>query len=821
MSNEKQLKNSSIDNDEMKRLMEEKHDAEQFLKIIAPKYMGVYILDRKTDYFKDILGPGYFRRMVKDSCGKYSDALKVYCEEMVVEEDRYKFVSLLNYESLYNDLLQGISHEIVYLKIDGVKVRLLVSSYSDQSADTDMSIWIYINENLDEKNRRLETQKKVIYGLAREYSSVWLVSGKSLTCSLIQHIQDSDSFVEDIEHDVETDFYPDKMYGYANKYVCVESQKEFIEKTNYKTVLKEIKKNEIYKVIYKKYCDGDEKYYQVDFSAVEENEDNIDFVMGFKNVNDIIVEEKIKNEALKMALISAEHANDAKTKFLNNISHDIRTPMNAIIGFTALARRDIKNEEKVKDYLKKITTSSDHLLSLINDVLDMSRIESGKMKIEEKEVHLPSVFHDLRTIMQPDITSRGIDLFFDTLGVVNEDVICDRLRLNQIMINLLNNAMKFTNPGGMVSVRLVQKPNASKGFASYEIHVKDNGIGMSEEFQKHVFDAFAREETATVSGIQGSGLGMAITKNIVNLMNGKISVNSKVGVGTEFIVSLQFRLSSNPVVYEKIEELQNVRSLVVDDDMNSCCSLCEMLSEIGLRTDWTTSGKEAVVRTQFAINRGDSYGVFIVDWSMLDINGIETVRRIRKVIGNETPIIIMTAYDYSDIEEEAKVAGVTSFCSKPIFMSELREVLSQPFKLNVEKKSQENNFDMLRNKKVLLVEDNELNQEVAKELLTDAGLRVDIVEDGDLAVSKMRYAIEGQYDVILMDIQMPRMDGFTATREIRTMSNSSIANIPIIALTADAFVETKKLALEAGMNGHVVKPLNMKELLTAIKEVLY
>lgn len=371
------------------------------------------------------------------------------------------------------------------------------------------------------------------------------------------------------------------------------------------------------------------------------------------------------------------------------MSHDIRTPMNAIIGFTALAAGHIDEPEKIKDYLKKITTSSKHLLSLINDVLDMSRIESGRVKIDEKEVHLPDVFHDLRAILQPDIFSRGIDLLFDTLGVINEDVICDRLRLNQILLNLLSNALKYTNPGGTVSIRLIQKPKAPKGYARYEICVKDNGIRMSEEFQKHIFEAFAREKTSKISGIQGAGLEMAITKNIIDMMGGTIEVHSKLGKGTEFIVNLQFKLNNNPIVYDKIDELQNIRVLVADDDVNTCYSVSQMLQEIGMRSDWTTTGKEAVVRTQFAIQSGDEYGAFIIDWMMPDMNGIEVVRRIRKVIGDAKPIIILTAYNWSDIEEEAREAGVTAFCAKPIFMSELREVLAKPFRLPVLNKKQE------------------------------------------------------------------------------------------------------------------------------------
>lgn len=404
------------------------------------------------------------------------------------------------------------------------------------------------------------------------------------------------------------------------------------------------------------------------------------------------------------------------------MSHDIRTPMNAIVGFTALAAKHIDDPEQVKDYLGKISISSSHLLSLINDVLDMSRIESGKVKIDEKEVHLPDVFHDLRTIVQSDTAAKNIELFIDTLDVKDEDVICDRLRLNQVLLNLMSNALKYSQPGGNVSVRVIQKQGAPKGYADFEFHVKDNGIGMSQEFLQHIFEPFERERTATVSGIQGTGLGLAITRNIIDMMGGTITVISE--EGSEFTVCLRLRLSSTPVVYEQIEELKGVRALIADDDMDTCYSLSKMLEDIGMRPDWTTTGKEAVAHTKFAVDRGDEYGAYIIDWLMPDMNGIETVRRIRQVIGNSKPIIILTAYDWTDIESEARAAGVTAFCSKPLFMSELRDVLSKPFKVqDAEDRSRADAMDF-SGKKILLVEDNVLNQEIAVEILQEMGFVV-------------------------------------------------------------------------------------------------
>ena len=529
-------------------------------------------------------------------------------------------------------------------------------------------------------------------------------------------------------------------------------------------------------------------------------------------------------KALSDALAVAEHANHAKTAFLNNMSHDIRTPMNAIVGFTALAASHIDNKEQVQDYLGKISVSSQHLLSLINDVLDMSRIESGKVTIEESDVHLPDVIHDLRTIIQSNVTAKQLELFIDTQDVVHEDIVTDKLRLNQVLLNILSNAIKFTPAGGTISFRVIEKPSPVSDLANFEFRIKDNGIGMSEEFQKTIFEAFTRERTSTVSGIQGTGLGMAITKNIVDMLGGVITVNSEEGKGSEFVVELPCRITSVSTKFEPLPELQGLRALVADDDTNTCLSVCSMLREIGMRPDWTNYGKEAVVRAKEAMDQADEFQVYIIDWLMPDLNGIETVRRIRKVVGENTPISILTAYDWADIEEEAKDAGVTSFCSKPLFMSELRNVLAQPFMepkdtKPEDKKETDEHFDF-SGMRVLLAEDNELNQMIAEAILTEKGLDVEIAKDGVEAVEKMKTAPAGYYDLILMDIQMPKMDGYEAAKQIRAMDDKGKASIPIVAVTANAFEEDKKTALDAGMNGHLAKPYDIAAIMETLKTLL-
>ncbi len=530
-----------------------------------------------------------------------------------------------------------------------------------------------------------------------------------------------------------------------------------------------------------------------------------------------LTKEYRQRELLVDALNAAERANRAKTTFLNNMSHDIRTSMNAIIGFTALAAAHVDEPELVQDYLTKISTSGQHLLSLINDVLDMSRIESGRVKIEEKEVHLPDVMHDLRTIVNANIVSKNIEFFIDAVDVDNEDILCDKLRLNQVLLNLLSNAVKYTKNGGQIIVRIIQKPGFSNGYATYEFHVKDNGIGMSKEFQKNLFEAFTREESATVSGIQGTGLGMAISKNIVDMMGGTIGVESEEGKGREYTVSIPFKVLGNSAKYEVVPQLQGVRVLVADDDSDTAISVSRMVQEIGMRSEWTLSGKEAVLRTRVAVEQGDEFGAYIIDWMMPDLNGIETVRRIRKLIGESKPIIILTAYDWADIEQETREAGVTAFCSKPLFMSELRDVLSQPYR--VKKEETPASPYRFEGKKALLVEDNLLNQEIAQAILQDAGFTVDTADDGDVAVERLQDSKQGEFDLGLMDIQMPKMDGYAATRQIRTLP-SDAANVPIVAMTANAFEEDEQKAIRAGMNAHIAKPIEAGRLMETLSHIL-
>ena len=498
-------------------------------------------------------------------------------------------------------------------------------------------------------------------------------------------------------------------------------------------------------------------------------------------------EEQQNKEMLEVALNQAEAANRAKTTFLNNMSHDIRTPMNAIIGYTGLASSHIDNKEQVQGYLAKIGQSSEHLLSLINDVLDMSRIESGKVSITEKDEDLAEILHTLRNIVQADVNNKQLDFFLDT-DVVHQYVSCDKLRLNQVLLNILSNSIKYTHPGGMVSVCVKETGLTETGYGKYEFRIRDNGMGMSEEFLKTIYEPFTRAKSSTVSGIQGTGLGMAITRNIVDMMGGTIDIRSKEGAGTETILTFAFRFAAaaNKEAVT-IAQLEGLKGLVVDDDVSACQNIAKMLRDTGMRSDWCTSGKEAVIRTEEAVRLGDLFKVYIIDWMMPDMNGIETTRRIRQVVGDQAPIIVLTAYDWSDIEEEARAAGVTAFVSKPLFPSDLRNVLNKCCGTAVAAAAEEKAEFALAGRKTLLVEDNEMNREIAAEILEEAGLTVDTAADGTFAVQAVKEKGIDYYDFVLMDIQMPVMDGYEATKAIRALPGGS--RVTIIAVSANAFEE--------------------------------
>ena len=525
--------------------------------------------------------------------------------------------------------------------------------------------------------------------------------------------------------------------------------------------------------------------------------------------------EKKQND-LEDALQMAQAASRAKTAFLSNMSHDIRTPMNAIIGFTGLAASHIHDTDRVREYLTTIAKSSEHLLSLINDILDMSRIESGKMTLNEKEDSLADIIHGLREIVYADVQAKQLDLRIEAADIRNELVFCDKLRLNQILLNLLSNAIKYTPRGGKISLRIAQKPSAKANLGSFDFRVRDNGIGMSGDYLKTIFDPFTREENSTVSGIQGTGLGMAITKNIVDMMGGRISVTSKKDEGTEFVVSLDFRIPEQHKSPSAIPELNGVRSLVVDDDVKACQNIAGMLREAGMRGEWCVSGKEAVIRAEESLRCGDPFKVYVVDGRMPDLNGIETASRIRKAVGKDAFILILTPDDRKAIGSETKEAPVDGFVTLPLFPSDLQKVLRKFCgKASPRQTGRDDAVFSLKGKKVLLVDDSSLNLRIGVLVLQEQGLAVDTAANGQIAVDMIKEKGVDAYDFIVMDVQMPVMDGYEATAILRKLPGGD--KLKIIAFSANAFEEDKEKSLKAGMNGHITKPLKIDDLLNELK----
>ncbi|WP_165079206.1 MULTISPECIES: response regulator [unclassified Desulfovibrio] len=669
-------------------------------------------------------------------------------------------------------------------------------------------------------NQELASQLAIVEALSRDYSNVLAIDADKGSTGIIKLSGFGPGGTAESQGAERP--YAELAGRYIDQKVHPEDRDYLRDALSLETIRRQLAEKEEYSGTYRIVEDGETQYFQFTFVRPHENGGRgYDLILaGFRNIDDMIRREQEQKQALAEALEKSRYASAAKTAFLNNMSHDIRTPMNAIIGFTALASSNADNVPMVQRYLGKIMTSGNHLLSLINDVLDMSRIESGKVKIEEQEVSLPSILHDLRTIVQADVRAKQLDFQIDTLNVVNETIFCDRLRLNQVLLNILSNAMKYTHPGGRVSVRVIQVTPAEDGRATYEFRVRDSGIGMSKEFLKHVFEPFEREQTTTVSGIQGTGLGLAITKNIVDMMGGSIEVESESGKGSEFAVTFTFRVVEEDTADMLLPQYEGTRALVVDDDINTCTSLSKMLSELGMKPDWTTLGKEALVRTEFAREQNEAYGAYFIDWIMADMNGIELTRRLRKTVPPEVPIIILTAYDWTDIEEEGKEAGVTAFCSKPIFLSGLRNVLLSPSQPEEEEHEEPTTPESFAGKRLLLAEDNEMNQEIAQMILENAGFELDIVENGQLAVAKVRDMPAGTYDLILMDVQMPVMDGYAATRAIRGLEDPIRSGIPIIAMTANAFDEDREEAINSGMNGYVAKPIDIKKLMETLDEFL-
>ncbi len=518
----------------------------------------------------------------------------------------------------------------------------------------------------------------------------------------------------------------------------------------------------------------------------------------------------------------AEHASRAKSEFLSNMSHDIRTPMNAIVGMTAIAAANVEDPERVRSCLRKISLSSKHLLGLINDVLDMSKIESGKLTLNIDIISLRETVDGIVSIIQPQVKAKQqiFDVFIQNIG--HENLYCDSVRLNQVLLNLLSNALKFTPDQGSITLTVSQETSPKgAGYVRTHFIVKDNGIGMSEEFQKRIFESFAREDSRRVQRTEGTGLGMTITKYIVDEMEGTITVESHLNQGSTFHVTLD--LQTAPEEGEPLQ-LPPWEMLVVDDDEQLCTTAADSLRQIGVRAEWATSGQQALAMAEARHKAGHDYHVVLLDWKMPGMDGIETARRLRAAVGDGVPILLISAYDWGDIEQEAREAGITGFLAKPLFKSTLYHGLlpfAEAESSGAREAVPQDTAPDFTGVRILVAEDNELNWEIANELLSAQGFTLDWAENGQDCLDKFSAAAPGTYDAILMDLRMPKMDGIAATEAIRALGRPDAKTIPIIAMTADAFSEDIQKCLASGMNAHIAKPIAMRELLRLLQKYLH
>ena len=531
-----------------------------------------------------------------------------------------------------------------------------------------------------------------------------------------------------------------------------------------------------------------------------------------KNRTDQLKEQEEKVRQMKDALASAESANRAKSMFLSNMSHDIRTPMNAIIGFSALLMRDADNPVKVREYTRKVTASSHHLLSLINDVLDISKIESGKMVLNISEFELADTVSAVDTVIRPQTNARKQTFDVYVSGLQHEQLIGDETRINQMLINLLSNAVKYTQEGGHIELRVTGEEQASRHFQRLSIVVKDNGYGMTPEYCEKIFDAFTRADNSTTRKVQGTGLGMAITKNIVEMMDGSIQVESEVGKGSAFTVRLDLRIPDESADTQFWENYGISRILVVDDELEVCENIINLMADTGVHIDYTLQGAQAVEMVLQAKAEQRHYDVILVDWKMPEMDGLETTQKIRAIVPQDVPILVLTAYEWTEIEQPAAKAGISAFLPKPFFVANFRERLMQLQADRRKGQDVEQDENVLAGRHFLVAEDVELNAEILNEILAMQEVTCKVVENGQQAVEEFVRARPGLYDAILMDVQMPVMNGYDATRQIRLLRRPDAALIPIIAMTANAFTEDVKEALDAGMNAHVAKPVDPQQL---------
>ena len=796
---------------------------------LSQEYSSLFQIDAKTGkmslYRTDGIGmsPSLLGKLME--VGDYEAILSRYIDAFVVPEDRERMRESGRLDNLLKRVPKVGLYKIGYRRNMNGTIAYYEMNTAKTVDEQGNITFVLGMRDVDEEMRRqlkqtreMETQREIIEGLGSEYYSVLLVFPEQDTVTVFRAEQTDGKTIAQF-FGREDHSWSLALENYARKIVSDESREDFLQKLSPEKIRQG---NEAYSFTYEMLGEGGIRYTQVRVSFVQDKEGRLAVVIGTRSVDDLIKKERQQELALQAAFDAAEAANRAKTEFLSNMSHDIRTPMNGIIGMTAIAAAHIDDRDRVQDSLQKITRASKHLLSLINEVLDMSKIESGKVDLVEEEFNLSELVDNLLTITNPQIEKHHHSLSVNISGVTHEAVIGDSLHIQKVFTNLMGNAVKYTPDGGKIKLTITEKPCNQAKVGCFEFVFEDNGIGMSKEFQEKIFDPFTRASDERVHRIQGTGLGMPISRNIVRMMGGDIKVESEPGKGSRFTVFVYLKLQD--LEQKPCDQFIDLDVLVADDDEMSLESCCGILNDLGMRAQGVSSGEEAVERVVQQHARNQDFFACIIDWKMPEMDGIATTRAIRKAVGRDVPIIIISAYDWSDIEQEARAAGANAFISKPLFRSRLAKTFSSLLGQE-EQKEPISPVALLEDlnltgRKVLLVEDNELNAEIATEVLQMTGLTVELARDGMEAVDMMAEVRDGYFDLIFMDIQMPKMNGYDATRAIRAMDRHYCKQVPIIAMTANAFAEDVQAAKTVGMNEHIAKPLDMTVLTNTLKKWL-
>ena len=788
---------------------------------LSSEYSSLFKIDVKTRkmslYRTDgkAFDPILLRKLL--ALEDYEVILSKYIDTFVVPEDKERIRDSIDLSVLLERVPEVGLYKLGYRRIKDGVVSYFEMNTTKLSDDNGRVTLILGLRDVDAEARRqlrqtkeMEVQREIIAGLSAEYYSVLLVNPETDAVAFYRGTADYAAITKEMLAKSQY-CWSTLMQNYAKEIVSEHSRADYLDKMSLESIRT---MKEDYSVNIEVTIDGERHYLQLRVAYVHEADGGRVVVIGTRNVDDLIKKERQQEIALQAAFDAAEAASKAKTDFLSHMSHDIRTPMNGIIGMTAIAAAHIDDKERVQDCLKKTTQASKHLLSLINEVLDMSKIESGKVDLIEEEFNLSDLIDNLLSMTNSEVQRHHHELSVNITGVKHEAVIGDSLRIQQVFTNLMSNAVKYTPDGGRIKLSITEKPCNQPRLGCYEVVFEDNGIGMSEEFQRRVFEPFARDANSYTNNVQGTGLGMSISRNIVRMMGGDIKVESKPGVGSCFTVTIYLKLQDKETI--NYDKFINLDILVADDDEISLNSCCMMLDDLGMKAKGVSSGEEAVAEVVQKHHLKRDYFACIIDWKMPEMDGIATTKAIRKAVGKDVPIIIISAYDWSDIEQEARSAGANAFISKPLFRSRLVKTFNSlvASKDSIEQDRPFVGLDAidLKGKRALLVEDNELNAEIAKELLAITGLNIEHAADGAEAVDKISECADGYYDFIFMDIQMPRMNGYDATRAIRAMNRNYCHQVPIIAMTANAFVEDVQAAKAAGMNEHIAKPLDLNAL---------